>query len=72
MPGMSGIELSHHVRQHSPETPVVLATGYSEQAARDAEGLAIVLKPYSAADLSTAMARALTRGSGAPASTTGK
>ena len=71
MPGMSGIELSRRIRQSSPETAVVLATGYSEQAARDAEGLAIVLKPYSAGDLSTAMARALARAPVAPASTTG-
>jgi PAS domain S-box-containing protein len=59
MPGMSGIELAGEIAKARPGLPVVLATGYSEQAARGNERLPIVLKPYSASDLSTALAKAL-------------
>lgn len=56
MPGMSGIELAAEIARVRPHLPVVLATGYSEQAARGNARLPIVLKPYSASDLSTALA----------------
>jgi PAS domain S-box-containing protein len=59
MPGMSGIELATRIRQLHPYTPVLLTTGYSEQAAHERQGLTIVLKPYSAKDLSVAMSQAL-------------
>ena len=59
MPGMSGIELAAEIGRLRPGLPVVLATGYSEQAARGNERLPIVLKPYSASDLSAALAKAL-------------
>ena len=59
MPGMSGIELAAEIARLRPDLPVVLATGYSEQAARGNERLPIVLKPYSASDLSAALAKAL-------------
>ena len=59
MPGMSGIELAGEIARLRPDLPLVLATGYSEQAARGNERLPIVLKPYSAADLSAALAKAL-------------
>jgi CheY-like chemotaxis protein len=59
MPGMSGIELAGEIARIRPDLPVVLATGYSEQAARGNERLPIVLKPYSASDLSSALAKAL-------------
>jgi DNA-binding LytR/AlgR family response regulator len=59
MPGMSGIELAGEIRRLRPDLPVVLATGYSEQAAQDQQQFSMVLKPYSAKDLCAAMAQAL-------------
>jgi two-component system NtrC family sensor kinase len=48
MPGMSGLELGRLVRDHHPEIPVVLATGYSDKAARAVEeGFVLLEKPYS-------------------------
>jgi signal transduction histidine kinase/CheY-like chemotaxis protein len=59
MPGMSGIELASRVKQARPRLPVVLATGYSEQAAQTSQPLPIILKPYSGTDLSAALAQAI-------------
>ncbi len=59
MPGMSGIELANRVSEICPNIPVVLATGYSEQAAHRSQPRPIILKPYSAGDLSSALAEAL-------------
>jgi CheY-like chemotaxis protein len=59
MPGMSGIELASRVKQARPLLPVVLATGYIEQAAQTSQPLTIILKPYSGTDLSTALAKAI-------------
>jgi PAS domain S-box-containing protein len=59
MPGMSGIELAGEIRRLRPDLPVVLATGYSEEAAQDQQQFPIVLKPYSAKDLTAALAQAL-------------
>lgn len=61
MPGMSGIDLARQIASERGEVPVVLATGYSEQAAQGVGGLPVVLKPYSAADLSAALASAVRR-----------
>jgi len=48
MPGMSGLELGRLVRDHYPEIPVVLASGYSDKAARAVEeGFPLLEKPYS-------------------------
>ena len=48
MPGMSGLELGRLVRDHHPEIPVVLASGYSDKAARAVEeGFILLEKPYS-------------------------
>jgi two-component system NtrC family sensor kinase len=45
--GMSGLELARMLRQHRPELPVLLATGYSQYAAQVVkEGFALVEKPY--------------------------
>lgn len=69
MPGMSGIELASRLRQARPRLPVVLATGYSEQAAKTSQPLPIILKPYSGTDLSAALANAIAASAGAAAST---
>ena len=48
MPGMSGLELGRLVRDHHPEIPVVLASGYSDKAASAIkEGFMLLEKPYS-------------------------
>jgi CheY-like chemotaxis protein len=69
MPGMTGIELASRVKQTYPGLPLVLATGYSEQAAKGAQAVPIILKPYSGTDLSVALADAITRSKGLAAST---
>lgn len=64
MPGMSGIDLAGHIREAHPNVPVILATGYSEQAAKGIRSLPIVLKPYSGRDLATAINAAIRRAGG--------
>lgn len=71
MPGMSGIELASRITEVRPNMPVVLATGYSEHAAPGNERLPIVLKPYSAKDLSVAMAQAVSAAPGGAAASAG-
>jgi PAS domain S-box-containing protein len=61
--GISGVELAAELRSSHPHVALVLATGYSEQLARegvpkDTETLA---KPYHPDELAAALARALTR-----------
>jgi len=59
MPGMSGVELQRQIKQRWPDLPILLATGYSEEALETDQRLSLVLKPYSAKDLAAAMADAL-------------
>jgi two-component system, NtrC family, sensor kinase len=48
MPCMSGLELGRLVREHHPEIPVILASGYSDKATvATSEGFALIRKPYS-------------------------
>lgn len=70
MPGMDGIELADRIWQLRPGLPVVLATGYSEQVSQTKQRFPLVLKPYSAKHLNTALANAL-KGSVEKARTTG-
>ncbi len=47
MPGMSGLELGRLIREKYPETPVVLASGYSDRTASALrEGFPLLQKPY--------------------------
>ncbi|MCA1749837.1 MAG: response regulator, partial [Sphingomonadales bacterium] len=47
MPGLSGLDLAAKVRAQKPTLPILLATGYSEAAARGEGGeFLIVHKPY--------------------------
>ncbi|WP_294227163.1 two-component regulator propeller domain-containing protein [uncultured Shimia sp.] len=61
--GMNGIQLADKVRQEHPTLPIVMMTGYqSEQ--ENGEGFAapaqnLIHKPFSKADLSTAIERAI-------------
>jgi two-component system NtrC family sensor kinase len=60
MPGMSGLELGRLIREHHPETPVVLASGYSDRAAvAVAEGFTLLQKPYSLEALRKSLAEAM-------------
>lgn len=54
MPGRSGLELASMVRTQKPTLPILLATGYSEAAARgDGGEFPILPKPYRRETLST-------------------
>jgi two-component system NtrC family sensor kinase len=57
MPGtLGGLELARIVREHHPELPVLLTSGYSQSAQQAVrEGFSIVQKPYDLRDLSTAV-----------------
>jgi two-component system NtrC family sensor kinase len=60
MPGMSGLELGRLIRQHHPETPVVLASGYSDRAAIAVEeGFILLQKPYSLEALKKSLVEAM-------------
>ncbi|MDB5668076.1 MAG: sensor histidine kinase, partial [Alphaproteobacteria bacterium] len=57
MPGMSGVELAHRVREDHPGLPLLLASGYSEEVVRGAAAsFRMVAKPYGLATLSRAIA----------------
>lgn len=59
MPGMSGIELGRLLRRRRPSLPVILASGYSNQAeAAIAEGFRLLQKPYDIEALRAALASA--------------
>lgn len=59
MPGeMNGLDLARHVRSRWPALPVLLATGYSDQAAKALkEGFPLISKPYEPAALLLAVER---------------
>src|SRR3954464_11218746 len=60
MPGMSGLELGRLIREHHPETPVVLASGYSDRAAAALEeGFILLQKPYSLEALRKSLTEAM-------------
>ena len=60
MPGMSGLELGRLIREHHPETPVILASGYSDRAAvAIEEGFILLQKPYSLEALRKSLAEAM-------------
>ena len=55
--GMNGIELAREIRRRRAELPILLASGYTEAAAREAnaEGIRILAKPYRIDELSAAL-----------------
>jgi CheY-like chemotaxis protein len=62
MPQMSGVELSHVVRQKWPDLPSLLASGYSEEIVEGAaEEFHMLRKPYGAESLLAAMTEALSK-----------
>lgn len=60
MPGMSGIDLANAVRRDHPELPILLATGHSEQAAREGSAFPILSKPYRRDTLARMMGQVMT------------
>jgi signal transduction histidine kinase/CheY-like chemotaxis protein len=58
MPGdMNGLDLARETRKRLRDVPIVLTSGYAEEAIRDAEaeGLLVLRKPYNLADLANAL-----------------
>jgi len=65
MPGMGGIELVRRLAQTLPRLPVVLASGYSHILAQEGtDGIELLRKPYSAAQLSSILHRRLAGAAG--------
>lgn len=61
MPGMRGIELATQARERYPDPPVLLPSGYSEEAVRGGEAeFRMISKPYGLASLSSAIGAELT------------
>jgi DNA-binding NtrC family response regulator len=61
--GMSGLELARTLREHRPELPVVMATGYGQYALQVVkEGFALVEKPYRRDVLAASLRAAVERG----------
>jgi PAS domain S-box-containing protein len=60
MPGMTGIELAHAIRERHPGLPVLLTSGYSEILAKEGTfGFPLLSKPYSVEALSRALRKAV-------------
>ncbi|WP_342167389.1 PAS domain S-box protein [Methylobacterium sp. SD21] len=60
MPGMNGVDLARELRRRRPDLPVVLTSGYSEVLAEQGtHGFELLRKPYSVADLSHILRRAV-------------
>jgi PAS domain S-box-containing protein len=62
MPGMSGIELGQEIRRLYPGLPVVLASGYSTELAKEgAPGFEFLRKPYSVEAISRVLRKVIRR-----------
>jgi CheY-like chemotaxis protein len=58
MPGMSGVEFGREVREHYPDLPVVLTSGYSHVLAEQGRhGFELLHKPYAVEDVSRVLRR---------------
>ncbi|HYN86040.1 MAG TPA: response regulator [Pyrinomonadaceae bacterium] len=66
MPGLSGLELLGHIRQHRPETAVIIISGIGDHA--HAEGLIklgafdYILKPFRLESVEASVSRAIEEG----------
>jgi PAS domain S-box-containing protein len=58
--GITGIELAQKVRSRFPELPILLTTGYSEEAVK-AHGFPVLQKPYEMDSLAGALGKLLKR-----------
>ncbi|GJD93140.1 response regulator [Methylobacterium iners] len=62
MPGMSGVQLGHEIRDRYLDLPVVLTSGYSHVLAEEGRhGFELVHKPYAAEELSRVLRRVTQR-----------
>ncbi len=59
--GMNGVDLARELHRRRPDIPVLLTSGYAEDARRDAEAanIPILRKPYQVDDLAAALGAAL-------------
>ena len=57
MPGMTGSELARQIRQHWPELPIILATGYAELPNGEDPGVPRLSKPYLQEELEAQIAK---------------
>jgi CheY-like chemotaxis protein len=55
MPGMTGVDLAHVIRDQQPDLPVLIVSGYAETAGVPAD-LPRLTKPFRLSDLATALA----------------
>jgi len=53
---LDGLDMARRIREAAPQTPILLATGYSEAAERIGDEFPILRKPYKLADLNRAIA----------------
>jgi PAS domain S-box-containing protein len=58
---VDGLDMARKIRERAPQTPILLATGYSEAAERIGDEFPILRKPYKLADLNKAIASLLAR-----------
>ena len=58
--GISGLELAWRIRDRFPELPILLTTGYSEEAGA-AHGFPVLQKPYELETLAGALQKVLKR-----------
>jgi signal transduction histidine kinase len=56
MPGMTGVELARQIRQHWPDLPIILASGYAELPSGEDPGLPRLSKPYLQEELTAQIA----------------
>jgi signal transduction histidine kinase/CheY-like chemotaxis protein len=64
MPGMSGAEVAHEMRQRSPDLPIIFASGFADTAAIEAaagERAPVLRKPFRVEDLHRALVEAIAR-----------
>ena len=59
MPDMKGTELAFAMRAHSPDLPIILASGYGETVRQDGVDLPCLAKPFSIADLEKMIAQTM-------------
>jgi signal transduction histidine kinase len=62
MPGMTGTELARQIRQHWPDLPIILASGYAELPIDTVPDLPRLSKPFLLDELAAAIAKSLTGG----------
>jgi FixJ family two-component response regulator len=65
MPRMNGYELADRVAETAPELPIIFISAQAEESdrweSRSSSAIALLVKPFSAEDLNTALAVALDR-----------